>query len=260
MSAAAILSVSARKAASEGKRVGAAALTLIALVVMSLTVFPGLNRTTDDQMAGAPTNIMPNPDFSATTDAGNGPESNGPESNGPENGPINNSTRPEDEESSSNSSGDSEPILKPKPEVAEEQEVLTLPSFGDISSSGSSSKIFVLDQDYTVISDNGLTAMFTFNPTSAEVFTSVSVGIKLQEHILEFKPERQTVSSYVNQAGLDVYAYLGETSSSFDEFAEKWTETGTRIASFRLEVFMESNGTTVSQVELTIQTSNQPSS
>jgi RNA polymerase sigma factor (sigma-70 family) len=36
MSAAAILSVAARKAASEGKKVGAAALTLIALVVMSL--------------------------------------------------------------------------------------------------------------------------------------------------------------------------------------------------------------------------------
>jgi RNA polymerase sigma-70 factor (ECF subfamily) len=54
MSAAAILSVAARKAASEGKKVGAAALTLIALVVMSLTVFPGLNRATTDQMAEAP--------------------------------------------------------------------------------------------------------------------------------------------------------------------------------------------------------------
>jgi RNA polymerase sigma-70 factor (ECF subfamily) len=51
MSAAAILSVAARKAASEGKKVGAAALTLIALVVMSFTAFPGLNRAPTDQMA-----------------------------------------------------------------------------------------------------------------------------------------------------------------------------------------------------------------
>jgi RNA polymerase sigma-70 factor (ECF subfamily) len=48
MSAAAILSVAARKAAAEGKKVGAAALTLIALAVMSLSVWPSLNRNQDN--------------------------------------------------------------------------------------------------------------------------------------------------------------------------------------------------------------------
>ena len=48
MSASAILSVAARKAAAEGKKVGAAALTLIALAVMSLSVWPTLNRSQDN--------------------------------------------------------------------------------------------------------------------------------------------------------------------------------------------------------------------
>ena len=55
MSATAILSVAARKAASEGKKIGASAMALVALVAMTLSIWPSMSGTRNqDNVAGAP--------------------------------------------------------------------------------------------------------------------------------------------------------------------------------------------------------------
>jgi hypothetical protein len=249
MSAAAILSVAARKAASEGKKVGAAALTLIALVVMSITVFPGLNRAPADQMAGAPAN----PETSQ--DAGSFEVAPSPEA-----GIVDDTADSESADNTdaiaagtdSDSSGSSAPKAKKDPI----EQVLTGPELGGIMNSDSRSNVFVLDQQYTAVGDNGLSVNFTFNPTSAEVFTGVVVQITLQDMVFDFKPTNQLLFKDKNAEGLDVFLLAGQAPHLVDEYGQKWSETVARNATFTLEVIMDRNGKDVKEVKIALYQAN----
>jgi RNA polymerase sigma-70 factor (ECF subfamily) len=255
MSAAAILSVAARKAASEGKKAGAAALTLIALVVMSFTAFPALNRAPADQMAEAPASS------GYSQEAGDAAGTSGQGSAG-----DNGST-----EVGSGDASASEPSAEAGVDGAETQDtaaapakvkkdpiekVLTGPALGGIMNADSSSRIFVLDQSYTAQGDNGLSTKFTFNPTSEAVFSSVVVKIALKDFVFDFKPVNPMLVSGKNKDGLDVYMYVGKAPFVFDEFGEKWTETEAKNATFKLEVIMEPDGTTVKEIRLGLYRAN----
>jgi RNA polymerase sigma-70 factor (ECF subfamily) len=245
MSAAAILSVAARKAASEGKKVGAAALTLIALVVMSLTVFPGLNRTPGDQMAGAP-----NPGTSQ--DAGSLEVAPIPGNTG--NTSVDGSADPTEPESGSNpadsnsSSGSASPSPTPTDDAIES--ILSGPSLGGIVNSDSAAKVFVLDQTYTALGDNGLTATFTFNPTKTNVFKDVTVEVAIDTFLFQFKPANIELISGKNSDDLDVYMLVGDATYLFDENGKKWSETELGQSRVKIEVVMEANGTTVKSISL----------
>jgi hypothetical protein len=235
MSAAAILSVAARKAASEGKKVGAAAVTLIALVVMSLTVFPGLNRATTDQMADAPVN-------SGTSKESEQAEPSSPPTTSEVAVPSEDSTNESNESASAGSK------VKPSKEVIEA--VLEGPALGAIMNSDSRSKIFVLDQDYTAVGDNGLTAKFTFNPTSEAVFSEVSAQIKLGDVLLDFTPTMPMLIEGKNADGLQTFIFEATVPSLFDESGQKWSDTVARNATFKLEVIMDRSGSKVSAISL----------
>jgi RNA polymerase sigma factor (sigma-70 family) len=255
MSAAAILSVAARKAASEGKKVGAAALTLIALVVMSLTVFPGLNRATTDQMAEAPTN--PGSSQEASDSAGTSSQDAAAGSN-----------------SAETSSGDASLVdasAKADVDVSEAQEteaapakakkdpvekVLDGPALGGIMNADSRSKVFVLDQSYTAVGENGLTAGFTFNPTSEAAFSGILVEVELEDLIFEFKPADPKLISGRNNEGLEVFIFVGQVPNLIDESGKKWSETVAKGATFVIEVTMERNGTTVKEITLAMYRAN----
>jgi RNA polymerase sigma-70 factor (ECF subfamily) len=255
MSAAAILSVAARKAASEGKKVGAAALTLIALVVMSLTVFPGLNRAPSDQMAEAPTpgtsqgsgqsvesstgseptaEVDPTPESPIVEDTEAGSEATSPEAN--------------------SSQVAATPSASPSPtaesEKAAVKAVLSGPAMGGIINSDSMSKVFVLDQTYTALGDNGLTATFTFNPTADAVFTGVKVEVDVDTYVFEFKPANTQVITGKNAADQDVYILVGDATLLYDEFGDKWSKTELGQSRIKIEVVMEANGTTVKSINL----------
>ena len=251
MSAAAILSVAARKAASEGKKVGAAALTLIALVVMSLTVFPGLNRATTDQMAEAPVNpgssesprqatgevsgteaeVAPTSDSEVVDDSGANPEA----------------------AANTSSSASTAPAKAKKDPI---EKVLDGPALSDIMNADSRSMVFVLDQNYTAIGDNGLSARFTFNPTSEAAFSGVLVEVELEDLIFEFKPADPKVISGKNNEGLDVFIFVGQVPTLIDESGKKWSETVAKGATFVIEVTMERNGTTVKEITLAMYRAN----
>jgi hypothetical protein len=255
MSAAAILSVAARKAASEGQKVGAAALTLIALVVMSFTAFPALNRAPADQMAEAPVNP------GSSQETGESAGTSGQVSSG-DSGSI---------DAGSGDASASEPSAEAGVDGAETQgtaaapskvkkdpieKVLTGPTLGGIMNADSSSRVFVLDQNYTAQGDNGLSAKFTFNPTSQAVFSSVVVEIALKDFVFDFKPVNPMLISGKNEDGLDVYMHVGKAPFLFDEFGEKWTETEAKNATFKLEVIMERDGTTVKEIKLALYRAN----
>ena len=250
MSAAAILSVAARKAASEGKKVGAAALTLIALVVMSLTVFPGLNRAPSDQMAEAPASsgsgqesaqsgeleVLPTPDAGVVVEEPAATPSETPESG----------------VSETVSDPQRAPARTPKSTKDRIAAVLEGPALGGIMNADSESVVFVLDQDYTVVGDNGLTAKFTFNPISDEVFTKVRAEIVLEDFVFDFKPANGRLITGETPDGLDILVFVGTTPYLFDENGEKWAKTEAEGATFVIQVVMERNGADVKEISLSL--------
>jgi RNA polymerase sigma factor (sigma-70 family) len=248
MSAAAILSVAARKAASEGKKVGAAALTLIALVVMSVTVFPGLNRAPSDQMAEAPANPgssqeveQPGSSQSPTAPTDDMATESGTGSEG--------SAAAEPDASASPSASPSPTAKAQKEQVAA---ILESPAASGIFNSDSRSKVFALDQDYTARGDNGLTARFTFNPSSDAVFSNTLVEIEIEGYIFEFEPVNKQLISGKNDDGRDVYMLVGDATLVYDEFGKNWSESELGQSTVKIEVVMESNGTTVKSVNLAL--------
>jgi hypothetical protein len=251
MSAAAILSVAARKAASEGKKVGAAALTLIALVVMSLTVFPGLNRTTTDQMAEAPVN----PGSSSET----GTSSGTPETPADANDNLANEAPTESKPSPDQDQGmiaspsaTSNPSPAPKSQREKVAEILESPAASGIFNSDSMSRVFAVDQDYKAIGDDGLTARFTFNPSSDSVFSKVLVEIEIDGYFFEFDPVNKQLITGQNTDGRDVYMLVGDATYVYDEFGHKWSKSDLGQSRIKIEVIMEANGTTVKSVNLAL--------
>jgi hypothetical protein len=244
MSAAAILSVAARKAASEGKKVGAAALTLIALVVMSLTVFPGLNRAPSDQMAEAPVNS------GSSQEAGDSAARSAQEASGAIGSPENAS----DDAVTAETSAEAAAPAKVKKTPVEK--VLDGPALSDIMNADSRSMVFVLDQNYTAVGENGMTARFTFNPTSEAFISSVFVEAELEDLIFEFKPAEPMLISGKNEDGLDAFIFAGKVPTLIDESGKKWSETVAKGATFVIEVTMERNGTTVKEISLAMYRAN----
>jgi RNA polymerase sigma-70 factor (ECF subfamily) len=248
MSAAAILSVAARKAASEGKKVGAAALTLIALVVMSLTVFPGLNRAPSDQMAEAPVN------------SGSSQEVDQPGSSQAPTAPADDmaseSATGTDAGSASEQTVNASPLATPSPTAKAQKEqvaaILESPAASGIYNSDSMSRVFALDQDYTARGDKGLTARFTFNPSSNAVFTNTLVEVEIEGYFFEFEPVNKQLITGQNADGRDVYVLVGDATYVYDEFGKKWSDSDLGKSTVKIEVVMEANGTTVKSVNLAL--------
>jgi RNA polymerase sigma-70 factor (ECF subfamily) len=242
MSAAAILSVAARKAASEGKKVGAAALTLIALVVMSLTVFPGLNRATTDQMAEAPVN------------SGSSQEADQPGSSQSPAAPADDMAT--ESETGSDAGSAASPSATPSPTAKTQKEqvaaILESPAASGIFNSDSRSKVFALDQDYTARGDNGLTARFTLNPSSDAVFSNTLIEIEIEGYFFEFEPVNKQLITGQNADGRDVYLLIGDATYVYDEFGKKWSDSDLGKSQVKIEVVMEANGTTVKSVNLAL--------
>jgi RNA polymerase sigma-70 factor (ECF subfamily) len=238
MSAAAILSVAARKAASEGKKVGAAALTLIALVVMSLTVFPTLNRTPTDQMAEAPANPGSSQD--------SGSASAGPIDDMPTDSATGS-------EAGAAAGQDSNASASPTPAKSEEAKiaaVLESPMVGSIINSDSRSRVFAIDQAYTAVGTNGLTAKFNFNPSADDVFSDVLVEIEIDGYTFEFEPANTQLISGKNSDNRDIFMLVGDATYLYDEFGQKWSKSDLGKSRVVIEVVMEANGTTVQAVKL----------
>jgi RNA polymerase sigma factor (sigma-70 family) len=255
MSAATILSVAARKAASEGKKVGAAALTLIALVVMSLTVFPGLNRATTDQMAEAPAN--PGSSSEAGTPSSPSESAGAQNSTGSEaatDAPLEAETTPDPENSAEAGQAVAKTTPSPTPSAQAEKEevkaVLKSPALAGIFNSDAKSMVLAFDQDYTAIGDNGLIARFTFNPTSGAVFTDVRIEVQVDNYFFDFKPVNTQVFSGKNAEKQDVFILVGDATYVYDEFGRTWSKSDLGQSRIKIEVVMADNGTTVKSIGL----------
>jgi hypothetical protein len=132
------------------------------------------------------------------------------------------------------------------------KEVLDGPTLGGIMNTDAKSTVFVLDQNYIAVGDNGLTAKFTFNPTKAVVFSNVLVEITLEDLVFDFRPTKPSLIEGKTPEGLDVYIFTGTAPYLFDEFGKKWDQTASKNATFKLEVIMEAGGTGVKEIRLAL--------
>jgi hypothetical protein len=128
--------------------------------------------------------------------------------------------------------------------------ILRSPEANGIVNLDSRSQVFVLDQKYTAIGDNGLNAFFTFNPTSEAVFTNVRVEIDIDAYVFDFKPANIQMFSGKNADGQDLYILVGDATFLYDEFGQKWSETELGKSKVKIEVVMEANGTAVKSINL----------
>jgi RNA polymerase sigma-70 factor (ECF subfamily) len=247
MSAAAILSVAARKAASEGKKVGAAALTLIALVVMSLTVFPGLNRATTDQMAEAPVNSGSSESPSKANGEVSGTEAEvGPT---PDSEVVDDSGADAEATANPQSSASTAPVKAKKSPI---ETALSAPSLGGIVNADSRSLVFVLDQTYTAVGENGLIVSFTFNPTSQAVFSGVEGQVQIENLRFTFKPVNPVLISGKNAQDEQVLMFVGDVGELTDPSGKNWSQTDLGKSKVKIEVLMEPNGVAVKSIKLLI--------
>jgi hypothetical protein len=130
--------------------------------------------------------------------------------------------------------------------------VLDAPLSSDLVSTDSRSQFLVLDQNYGAFGDNGLTASFTFNPTSKDAFSNVKVRVELENYNFDFQPTNlvQIFGSY--PGGPDVYLLVGDITYLFDEFGRSWSKTELGKSRIKIEVVMESNGVIVNSINLAV--------
>jgi hypothetical protein len=152
------------------------------------------------------------------------------------------------------STGSVPPKPKPSPEAIEK--VLAEPSLGGIMNSDSRSKVFALDQDYTAVGDNGLTAKFTFNPSSETPFVSVRAEIKLEDMVFTFAPTNAGILTGKTNDGLDLFIFSGQAPYLFDSTGKKWSETASTNARFIIQVIMQRNGVDVREITLSLNSAN----
>jgi hypothetical protein len=152
------------------------------------------------------------------------------------------------------STGSVSPTPKPSQEAIEK--VLTEPGLGGIMNSDSRSKVFVLDQDYTAVGDNGLTAKFTFNPSDDAPFKSVRAEIKLEDMVFTFAPSNAGVLTGKTNDGLDLFIFSGQAPYLFDSTGKKWSETASTNARFIIQVVMAKNGVDLKEITLSLNSAN----
>ena len=118
--------------------------------------------------------------------------------------------------------------------------------------SDSRSLVFVLDQNYTAVGDNGLIVSFTLNPTSEAVFSGVEGQVQIKNLRFAFNPVNPTLISGKNGQGEQVFIFVGEVGQLTDPTGKNWSQTDLGKSRLKIEVLMDSIGVTVKSINLLI--------
>jgi hypothetical protein len=129
---------------------------------------------------------------------------------------------------------------------------LSAPALGGIMNADSRSLVFVLDQNYTAVGDNGLIVSFTFNPTSEAVFSGVEGQVQIDDLKFAFNPVNPLLISGKNGQGEQVFIFVGEIGQITDPTGKNWSQTDLGKSKVKIEVLMEANGTTVKSINLAL--------
>jgi hypothetical protein len=168
----------------------------------------------------------------------------------PETGSTDSSSEAATPEDSASVSANASSAAKSKKEQVEA--VLSSPTAGAVFNADSNSRVFAIDQSYTAVGENGITARFNFNPSSDAAFTDILVEVEIDSFYFEFEPVNRQLITGKNAENLDVYILVGDATYLYDEFGKKWSESDLGQSSVKIEVVMEANGTTVKSISLAL--------
>ena len=244
MSAAAILSVAARKAAAEGKKIGASAMALIALVVMSLSVSPTFNGSrTQDNVASPPETSQPQVLPGQTPEAKDVSEE--PAKEPEQSGAIANP------DSSTSSSPPSAPTnnqeSEPKSAIEDSAELLKL-----LGTKNPSAKFSIDNDVYLAETANGFLADFKFLAGQAPVFSNMEFAFTLNSEKFFAKPVDEAQTSFVDRDGYISFVYFGTIPYVFDSVGKTWKDSELTGATVRIEVKMTSAGDKVERISMVV--------
>jgi hypothetical protein len=149
----------------------------------------------------------------------------------------------------SQSSASTAPVKAKKSRI---ETALSAPSLDGIVNADSLSLVFVLDQTYTAVGENGLIVSFTFNPTSQAVFSGVEGQVQIENLRFTFKPENPVLISSKNAQAEQVFIFVGDIRGLIDPSGKNWPQTDLGKSKVKVEVLMESNGVTVKSINLLV--------
>jgi RNA polymerase sigma factor (sigma-70 family) len=259
LSASAILSVAARKAAADGKKIAASAMALVALIAMALTAFPTINRAPADLLAG-------NIETPGTSQEPAGPIA--PDAVVP----TEPSTTPENSSSSQPQQPQQVPAPSPSAETPTATPALPAPesnssvvaappsasrvpdSFASLNQAvdqDGAAKPLSVDQNLAGESANGVAATFLFNSTEPLPFRQVLVSLEIRGIFFELSPQAVATTLIPGPAGSTWYRYEGQIGYVFDEAAGTWARSSSEKSIIRLVVLVAPDGFTVTDLTLT---------
>jgi RNA polymerase sigma-70 factor (ECF subfamily) len=258
MSAARILSVAARKAASESKKIGAAAMAILGIFALSLALIPGLQNTPSDQMAEVsqtPDNSSSNSNPSGPDSGSSEPSSSAPGSSGSENAePGNSETGTAGSNSSESATSEpgnqaAQPEAPTSSSLTPSRDLARVPASTSLSGANSGNRFFFNDQALIAYGKNGESVSLIFNPNKDNFFSNVSFAIKSSGFALEASPKITNMLMGQNSNGQDVYLLTGTSLYAFDSKQGKWISVEGGEAAFSVAVTMNNLGSQVLSVD-----------
>jgi RNA polymerase sigma factor (sigma-70 family) len=242
MSAGAILSVAARKAASESKKIGAAAMAIIGLLALSLAFIPGLQNTPTDQLAESseqpeasalapivePEAVVVEPEPESAANGSAEAESTAPSTSSPAPSPS--------------ASTSATPSATPSPSASR------LPASSSLAGANTTSTFLFTDQLLLASGKNSESVNFVFNPGKRDIFSQVSFAIKSPGFTAQATPTITSVLQGQNRNNQDVYLLTAETPFVFDSKLGKWVSAEAGKGKFLVAVTMNRQGDQVESV------------
>jgi RNA polymerase sigma-70 factor (ECF subfamily) len=244
MSAAAILSVAARKAAAEAKKAGAQAMVFALFMVLAVGAVFNFSREDSQTLVSADSSdsqssintvpsVAPGPsqsvvDNQATPDISIALPLDAPESAGPAKPtmdletPTANET-PEPVESPFTESA-LEPIFEPQPETT---------AFFSLASVAQD---IAVRQPFVVVASQGVMAEFSFASDSKEPFSDVKLTFAIEDSQFFTNPYSNEMYHVKGPDGLDHYIYFGVVSDLTDQNGQLLGESGLTGSLVRLEL------------------------
>jgi hypothetical protein len=129
---------------------------------------------------------------------------------------------------------------------------LSTPELSAIMNADSRSFVFVTDETYTAVGENGVIVSFTFNPTSQAVFSGVEGQVQIEDLRFSFKPVNPVLISGKNAQNEQVFMFVGDVDELTDPAGKNWSQTDLGNSRVKVEVVMEPNGVMVKSIGLLI--------
>jgi RNA polymerase sigma-70 factor (ECF subfamily) len=246
MSAAAILSVAARKAAAEAKKVGAQAMVFVLFLMLAIGAFVNFTGrgTQTQQLAEAGSeSVAPTTTEEPVALA---PSDSASESAAPSGEVVQNSatTAPVAPAPASAApvTAKSAPSASPSPfKESALNKIFSAPTTTDVRKASTDLDVDVRQQ-YTVKSSQGVIGQFFFDADADKMFDTVSFTFYIDGKKYTSYPAKADFAKSVNKSGLVYYRYIGQLNYLIDEDGKvlDYTALAKGIANLELVVHQES--------------------